>query len=186
MSTELIKTGEKKKGRPCLLTPELREKIAASVREVKYLSFAAQSEGINPRTSERWMKLGKLHEENAHPEGDSCTTSCEPDLVAFRTFFISIKKAQAEFTKSRMEQITKAGKEPRNWMANAWQLERTMPNEFGLKTRMEHTGEGGGPIKHKLLDPNRQKLILEQAQKAQAIETQQDAIEGEIIDPVES
>jgi hypothetical protein len=45
-----------------------------------------------------------------------------------------------ETTTVTVERVT------RHWQAGAWLLERTNPSDYGLRNRVEVTGEGGGPV----------------------------------------
>jgi len=61
----------------------------------------------------------------------------------FLQFFKDIKEAEGKAAFEWLDKIEKAANE--NWQAAAWKLERRYPGDYG-RTRVEHTGEGGGPI----------------------------------------
>lgn len=151
--------------------PNLIEDFATIVRDVYYPTKAAEALKIHPQTAFRWLKEGEVHiKTHFSPEyGTSdCGEQCTTKEVALRAFYEAIKKAQAEFSRENMQNIKSHTK--KNWVAAAWLQERTQPNEFGLKTRMEHTGQGGGPIVHKLLSPEQRQRALKAANDANLIE----------------
>jgi hypothetical protein len=59
-------------------------------------------------------------------------------------FSDSIKKAELKGKREHILNIKKAGEQ--HWTASAWFLERRYYEEFGNKSKLEHTGQGGGPI----------------------------------------
>ena len=67
------------------------------------------------------------------------------------------------------------------WQINAWRLERSMPESFANNTkRIEHTGEGGGPIRFE--GPKSVVYVIAQPDRGH-----EDAIEGEAteVEPLE-
>jgi transposase len=161
-------------GRKLLLTPELRELMAEKVRTLMYVGLAAESVGIHRATAARWMKLGESHLIKFHPDMDDCTQNCPEDSAAFRSFFDAIKRAQAESKLSSLKQIDNHAQ--LNWQAAAWKLERTSPEEFGIKGRVEHTGKDGGPIIHKHISVEQKKMLIKSAQEAIQLEENQEGI----------
>lgn len=147
-----------KVGRKFLLTPEIRDAMVEAIGTVRYMSLAAEAVGIHPQTAQRWMKLGEKHLLQYHPDGDDCTASCDEDSTALRSFFVAIKKARAEATKAGLSNLKEHAKS--NWQAGAWIEERTNPELFSIKSKVEHTGEGGGPIVHKLLSSSQKQALL--------------------------
>ena len=170
-------------GRPLLLTPELRDSIVETVKVVKYLSVAANANGINEKTAERWNKLGRVHEEKNHPEGDDCTTNCTEQEVAFRSFYTAIKKAKAESTKSNLEKIKTIAERANKWEGIAWIEERTDPAKFGLKTRTDHKHSGSINSVHTVLSLEQRQRMLKAANDALTLETTQD--ENGVFIPVQ-
>lgn len=167
-----------KRGRKLALTPELEEKYYEIYRESMTHKTTAEACGISNDTAIKYRKLGERHITMFHANGEPCTQECDPDIVAMRRFFEITKRIKAENTMELVGSIKRAGKEPKNWTANAWLLERTNPNEFGLKQRVEHTGANGGPITHRLLPLEQRQRILAAAQAA----NDYDAEESEVIE----
>lgn len=56
-----------------------------------------------------------------------------------------IKKARLLCKARNVKLISKAA--ITRWQAAAWSLERTYPEDYALRARLEHTGKGGGPIR---------------------------------------
>jgi hypothetical protein len=63
----------------------------------------------------------------------------------FCTFWTEWEKAEARWIAKRCRVIEHA-QENGQWQAAAWDLERHLPEEFGLKQKHELTGAEGGPL----------------------------------------
>jgi hypothetical protein len=172
-------------GRKLLLVsePELISKFVSLVEDVFYVSKAAEGLGIHRQTAERWMKNGETHKKKTHPDGDNCTLYCEEDMVAFRRFFDEVKSAQTRFTQENMQMIK--SHRPKNWMAGAWLLERTQPDEFGLKTRTETTHKGRVDHIHTLVPLEQRQKLLKAANDALMLESTQEIEEADVISSVQ-
>ena len=89
---------------------------------------------ISEQTFYRWMKEG----ENS-PEGGTAWEFCE-----------SVKKAIAE---ARARNITIIQKHAvNNWTAAAWYLERSDPEHWGKRDRVEMTGAEGGAMEMRVIN----------------------------------
>ena len=62
-----------------------------------------------------------------------------------------IKRAKAERIQSRLALIDKAA-DGGNWTAAAWELERSDPDNFSLKQKIEHSGTPGEPIQVEIIE----------------------------------
>jgi hypothetical protein len=78
--------------------------------------------GVSPGSISRWKNKGPLN--NAH-------------------FTQAIIRGQARGMERRLARIEAASST--QWQAAAWLLERQHPERFG-RYRVEHVGEGGGPV----------------------------------------
>lgn len=78
------------------------------------MSIAAETIGMTEACIYKWLREGR--KPNAHP-----------DLVKLVT---AIKAARAKGIAKRLQRISKAGQ--KNWQADAWILERTVPEHFSL------------------------------------------------------
>jgi hypothetical protein len=78
------------------------------------MSIAAETIGMTEACIYKWLREGR--KKDAHP-----------DLVKLVT---GIKAARAKGIARRLQRISKAGE--KNWQADAWILERTVPEHFSL------------------------------------------------------
>lgn len=78
------------------------------------MAIAAEAIGVTQHCIYKWLREGK--KKNAHP-----------DLVKLVT---NLKAARAKGIAKRLSRISKAGQ--KNWQADAWILERTVPEHFSL------------------------------------------------------
>jgi len=161
-------------GRRSKLTPEVTNALETLLLEGNYVSTAAEALGLHKDTVHRWMLSGGRHISKFHLDSEECSATCTEEDVAFRRLFDTIKRAQAKSISDGLSTIKGHGKT--QWQAEAWRLERTKPEMFGMKQRVEHTGEGGGPVLHKFLPVQQRAKILESAQKALQTE-----LAGEIV-----
>lgn len=163
-----------------LSDPDFVKEFIENVEVMFYPGKAAEALGVARQTVGNWLNDGEAHIKSRHADLSECDDSCDSDLVAKRAFLVSVKRAQAEFTRFNTKQIKVHT--TKNWMASAWLLERTQPDEFGLKARVEHTGKDGGPITHKVCSPDQIQRALNAAKLT--IETEQD--ENGTFIPVQS
>lgn len=98
-----------------LLTPEMQKAICSALRKGLPVEITAELVGLSKVTIYSWLKKGG--------KGD-------PLYVDFLNAF---KKARAAFVLTHLKRIADAAKEPRNWTAAAWLLERTRAEHFGKR-----------------------------------------------------
>lgn len=104
-------------GRPSLYTPELAERLCASIRQHGWSDHrAALFAGVNPNNLPRWKK--------AHED-----------------FGPALEVARSEFLAAQLQAIASAQTQSGqpSWRARAWLLERTFPEEYlpPLRPRQE-------------------------------------------------
>lgn len=175
----------KKTGRKTKCTPEFIEQFALTVEKVYYLRTAAKGFGLHFDTVERWMSEGEKHLRthlNEYKEVEECNDTCDENLVAFRTFLISVKVAQSKFTQSNLNELHKH--KVKSWQAAAWLLERMQPEDYAMTQRIEQKNTNINIDSSKLLDMGQRQKALNAAREALAIETTQD--EDGIFIPVQS
>ncbi len=129
-----------KKGRRTKCTPELIQEIAVRISRdgCTYLD-AAKLSGISPATLQTWMRRGRKEQARLIALGLDSNDEDAIDIheFPFLEFFETIDKAIPLRKALLVERIRDAGRDPRNWTANAWLLERLHPDQFGRKTRLE-------------------------------------------------
>jgi len=108
-------------GRRTLRTDENRAIILEALEGGDTFRGACLRAGLSEDTFERWR-------------------TADADFAA------ALKAAQAK-CRARMVATIQTAARKGVWTAAAWWLERNFPDEYALRNRMEHTGEGGGPVK---------------------------------------
>lgn len=106
---------------------------------------AAAYAGVVRSTFNDWLSKGRAAITSAN--GNLPTVLAKNEYAQFA---VEVEEALARFVVGNMATITDAGtrRHEGEWQALGWQLERRFPQWFGRKTRTEHTGPGGGPIRH--------------------------------------
>jgi hypothetical protein len=103
-------------GRPTKLTPELRDAIAIEIIDGMPLSRVGWLFELDPTTIYGWMRRGKK----------------EPRTI-YGQFFLTIKKAQAEFEKTAIAAVRAGGKK---WTSFAWMLERRIAVDYAKRDQV--------------------------------------------------
>lgn len=150
VTTEITKAPAKKAvarrapkplGRPTKLTDEVQKKILDAVRAGIWLDQAAALAGIAASSLFLWVDKGQRALELADLE--------ERELIGvekvYADFSESLKKARAEAEARNITLVQQAASDG-TWQAAAWFLERSFPNRWGRKDRMEVTGKDGGSV----------------------------------------
>lgn len=135
-------------GRPSGLTAGVQAAIVAAVRSGMPISRAGLAMGIEETTVNEWMQRG----EGRHPRRPST-----PEYAAFAS---EVRKAEADNEAEKLAVITKAGQggivlskrtitfrdgrvveeetlSKPEWQAAAWYLERTKPDTYAKRERMD-------------------------------------------------
>jgi hypothetical protein len=127
-------------GRPTKLTPELTERLCEEIRKPRAISHACAAVGLHRATFHRWI-------------ADAEAEDAPAELCDFRD---EVARARADAAQILVDAIekralgyevvkhTRGGEEIRewdsDWKAAAWLLERTAPDEYGNRTKVEHSG----------------------------------------------
>ena len=119
------------KGSTPILTEELIDRLAITIRSGAYIETAAAFCGISKDTFYRWLRLAESSEST--------------DLLI--KLSDAVKKAMAEAELRDLNVIDKAAQEG-VWQAAAWRLERKYADRWGrqAKIQLEHSGPDGKPI----------------------------------------
>lgn len=107
------------KGRPTDCTPELQTQILDYLGRGMPVNLSCQAVGIDVSTLTHWRSRAR--------DGD------EPYLG----FIAAVKKARAIGQRVVGDRILDASKKPQHWTAGAWWLERTDPENFGRRDRLQ-------------------------------------------------
>ena len=137
------KASPKKTGRKTVITPEITEAIATSIRLGNYSEHAAAAAGIGKSTFWNWLERGKREKERLET-----IDGAEPreDETPFVEFLDAIEKAKAEAVARNIGIIQKAASVG-SWQAAAWWLERTQAQLYGRKQQVALEGvQGGTPV----------------------------------------
>lgn len=109
-------------GRPCKLTPEAAERIAAAVADGVSREGAAQAVGVHRATLMHWLQLGREQAEGP-----------------YRDLADAIEKAEGACEREVVGVVRRAA-ESGNWQAGAWLLERKHPERYGRVDRLAVMG----------------------------------------------
>lgn len=101
-------------GRPTKFSEERAQAMLEALRGGNYIETAASYAGIDDSTYRRWLQRE------------------EPEFRAFRA---AVKKAQADAEVRNVGIVLKAA--PTHWQAAAWWLERSFPDRYGRRTRID-------------------------------------------------
>lgn len=116
-----------KAGRPSKLTEDVKRRLLDAIRAGNYYETACQFAGISYQTFRNWMERGEQAKTGQYFE-----------------FFEAVTRAEAE-AEARMVALWQA-QIPQDWRAARDFLARRYPERWAGRERIEHTGEGGGPI----------------------------------------
>lgn len=117
--------------RPTKLTKKVEAAIVQSVRNGNYSEVAARAAGISPTTMRNWRARGE--------EGGAKN-------APYVRFLAALTRAEAEAEERAVKALGDAFSE--DWRAAVEYLKRKNPERWSATERLEHTGAGGGPIKH--------------------------------------
>jgi hypothetical protein len=112
-------------GRPTLCNEEIAEQVAALIRQYGFVKTVLMHLGLHPSIHYEWMSKG---EDDAANGVDSC----------FSVYADTIKKALAAFQFGNQDRIRTGSQ---GWQSSAWMLERSDPEQFALRQKVEHSGE---------------------------------------------
>ena len=115
-------------GRPSLMTEEVRDRLCSALADGNHFDTACSYAGVGYSTFRGWL----VEAQKPNPD---------PRLLEFLEV-ITRAMHEAEFyaVKSVKDQMTK------DWRAAIAFLERRFPQKWGRRERVEHGGQGGGPI----------------------------------------
>ncbi len=127
----MARTKTKPSGRPSEFTAEVEKAILDALAAGASVTSACEAAGVGRTTYYRWLEQGEPEDGPEH----------------FRDFRDATTRARARARVAYSAVIRRAASEG-DWKAAAWFLERSEPEEWGLKRRLEHSGPDGGVIRH--------------------------------------
>jgi len=121
-------------GRPCTLIarPDKIKKLLEKLSTGLYMTTACDLIGISFNSVNSWVKKAEEIQVKIDDDDEYKPTDEEKPYLEF---FKSIKKAQAEGVEYHVDNVNKAGKT--NWQASMTMLERTNPDKYGRKDKVE-------------------------------------------------
>lgn len=159
--------------RPKSLTDAVFKQLVEATEVGANIALAARSVNLSPWTVQRWFREAALliHQgaELDDPEAD-----IRVRLVA------AMEGARARRAKEALERIRDAAKDPRNWTAAAWYLERTYPELYGRQDRkpidyMEELEKLG-------IDPQKaMEAMIQHMEEQSQLEDGDDVVEGSVV-----
>lgn len=125
------------RGKRTTCNEEITLQIATLIAKGSTAKDAAILSGINPSTYAVWRKRGRLERDRLQALGieDDDISQAEVREMPYLIFFHATEKAIPMRKALFLGRIEEAGRDTRNWTANAWLLERIHPDEFGRQTR---------------------------------------------------
>lgn len=127
--------------RPWKLTAELERALCELLAAGVSVQSACAEVGVSMGTFRRWLNRGRDEIERIEREELASPSNKE---IPYVMFYVGVQRAQAALEKELVTNIVKAGK--KDWRANGWMLERRLPHLYGERSRLEVTGDGGGPV----------------------------------------
>lgn len=109
-----------------------------------YINQACAMVGIAESTYHYWRKTAEEIEDQVQDGSIEEDDLTESDLLLLE-FLESVKRARAEAEAFHLKNIREAG-DTGSWQASAWWLERSFPDRWGRKDRVEVTGKDEGPL----------------------------------------
>ncbi|MGI6483913.1 MAG: hypothetical protein ACOX08_11700 [Methanobacterium sp.] len=124
------------------LTPELEEEILNLIRAGNYAKDACLAVGIDESTYYRWLRTGEKAKSGK-----------------LYQFYQSIQKARAFARAHKLEKVNDAIDDG-NWQAAAWWLERTDPEHWGRRSRVDLEGQVDSNVKGEVEHKGKVKAVL--------------------------
>jgi hypothetical protein len=117
-------TGDPDIGQRTALTRQVHDQIIRALSAGSYAEDAARAAGVSPTSYFAWMERGEADRESGTD-------------TPFAQFAEAATRAKSEARVAAVAYIRRAM--PDDWRAAAWYLERTRPQEWGRRDRVDHT-----------------------------------------------
>ena len=116
------------RGRPSMMTDQVRERLCEALREGNHLDVSCSYAGIGYSTFRGWLVAAQK-------------SDADRELL---DFLEAVTRAMHDFERFAVKSIK--DQMPSDWRAAIAMLERRLPQKWGRRERLEHGGQGGGPI----------------------------------------
>lgn len=119
-----------KRNNQTLYSKKVHKTIVTAIKKGNSITDAGLLAGLGKDTIHDWLSKGR-HNPELYEE--------------FAALAKDIQIAQAERRAAHVEAIVTVGtsQQPGTWQASAWYLERTDPENWGRKDKIEHSGDTG-------------------------------------------
>ena len=124
-------------GRPTKLTEERQGELCRYLRDGNAISTACALVGIGESTYHAWRERGTAELERVKEGHVNCRV--RKDERPFVEFLEATTRARAKGEQQHVKNIVTKSEE--DWRASAWFLERSRPERWGKKQKLEHSGE---------------------------------------------
>lgn len=147
------------------LTPEVKAAIIAALKVGAPIEIACEAAGIVVDTFYRWMRAGRalhLGEQSSDLPDFKARQPDEADAVwdhrkaehdhlcdELEDIFLKVRQARAKKRLQWIERMDKRALEDDDMIANAWLLERTVPEHFALVTTNRKEIDAKVEVTHK-------------------------------------
>ena len=129
--------GERTGRKPILdADPEKIKRLLNYLRVGMYVTQACDMVGVSRASYFSWINRAKKIEKS--------DDEVAPDDEIYMEFLDSTKKARAEAEAYHLKNVRDAGET--SWQASAWWLERSHPDRWGRRERVEVVGKDEGPV----------------------------------------
>lgn len=140
-------------GRRSKLTPDTHQKIVDAVRRGNFYETAAILGGISTTTFYKWMDWGETAKSGRYKEFRDAVLRARK-AVEDEAIEVILRAAKGHDAEKIIQETDAAGRTTEkvsrwreyDWRAGAWFLERGFPDDWGNRQKVEHSGQGGGPI----------------------------------------
>ena len=129
--------GERTGRKPILdADPEKIKRLLNYLHLGMYITQACDMVGLSKSSYYSWINRAKKIEKS--------DDEVAPDDEIYVEFLDSVKKARAEAEAYHLKNVRDAGEI--SWQASAWWLERSAPDRWGRRERVEVVGKDEGPV----------------------------------------
>lgn len=201
--------GKNRTGRRGLLTDEVHKRLVEAIGNGIPIEAATAYAGIHYRTFFLWMSKARDALEAYAPEPDTpdiedIMQTVPNESKRYVQLLHDVNRARAEATARNVLLIEKAAvggyvieentrthpdgttertirRQPPDWRAAAFWLERQNLKEFGKRNYTEISGPGGGPVQITNPDDVAKRVIASIERKRAELEARDDYVEAEVV-----